>query len=150
MELLRWVGFPPRKRATRGFGVRVCSFRVYRRQTFPYQIMEEFPVIRPECEVPLIRRSEAPAVWGNNSIGRVKSHTHRHGRSGRQRHRVHRRNHDAERDGRLAGTVTLGRRLHLREFCSSAVQFVMTIRGLVCSFHVLRFTRKRFPSRVTS
>jgi hypothetical protein len=37
MELLRWVGFPPRKRATRGFGVRVCSFRVYRRQTFPYQ-----------------------------------------------------------------------------------------------------------------
>src|SRR5580693_3997298 len=32
MELLRWVGFPPRKHATRGFAVRVCSFRVYRRK----------------------------------------------------------------------------------------------------------------------
>jgi len=35
-----------------------------------------FAVIRPECDVPQICRSEASAVWGNNSIGRVKSHTH--------------------------------------------------------------------------
>lgn len=43
MELLRWVGFPPRKRATRGFAVRVCSFRVYRRQTIPYRMDGRVP-----------------------------------------------------------------------------------------------------------
>ena len=31
MELLHCAGFPPRQRATRGFAIRVCSFRVYRR-----------------------------------------------------------------------------------------------------------------------
>jgi hypothetical protein len=50
--------------------------------------------VRPEALV----GGEATAVWRNDSTGRVKNHTHRHGRSGRQRHRVLRRNHHAESD----------------------------------------------------
>jgi hypothetical protein len=38
------------------------------------------------------------AVWRHHSTGRVKNYTHRIGRSGRQRHRVLRRNHHAESD----------------------------------------------------
>jgi hypothetical protein len=62
MELLRLAGFPPRKRATCGFAVRVRSFQVYRRQPLPW---DYFRFARQEefRNSPELFRDLAFSVW---------------------------------------------------------------------------------------
>ena len=53
------------------------------------------------------RRSHRHLSFAATQARRSEGHAHRHGHPGRQRHRIHRRDHHAESDGRAAGTVTL-------------------------------------------